>query len=438
MKQLICEMCGSADLIKQGGVFVCQSCGTKYSVEEARKMMIEGTVDVSGSTVRIDKSENVKALLERAIMALKDEEWKKANKYCEQILDLEPKNADAYLVKLMSALGVKNKRDLARCKDPFDGNKNYEKIMSFGTEDLREELSGYVSLIKERNDLKNNALKQKVDLIVEAFNKERGKNDITSKEATIIRKKAKLAELLVILEGFDAFNQDISKKQKVLADLERSMEQLSSRRESLGLFAGKEKKHIDEQLITMDTQKTSISREIKHMYMQHNTGGYTEKSQLEHDIIILENWIQAIEEETKNNNFENAIISIEEAIWLYTTSCELAGRVDKSISYSIHPFERFVSGLGYNVDELDRKLADRFADANFPSEIEEWELDRMLDHVITMANIEARMSVAMGGQNPNFRVQRYKLKNEYKEKADVLIETMIKRGIIGAVTHKIL
>lgn len=48
MKQLICEMCGSVDLIKQDGVFVCQTCGCKYSVEEARKMMIEGTVSIDG------------------------------------------------------------------------------------------------------------------------------------------------------------------------------------------------------------------------------------------------------------------------------------------------------------------------------------------------------------------------------------------------------
>jgi len=48
MKQLICEVCGSADLIKKDGVFVCQACGCKYSVEEARKMMIEGTVSIDG------------------------------------------------------------------------------------------------------------------------------------------------------------------------------------------------------------------------------------------------------------------------------------------------------------------------------------------------------------------------------------------------------
>lgn len=39
MKQLTCEMCGSTELVKQEGNFVCQNCGTKYSVEEAKKMM---------------------------------------------------------------------------------------------------------------------------------------------------------------------------------------------------------------------------------------------------------------------------------------------------------------------------------------------------------------------------------------------------------------
>lgn len=55
MKKMTCEMCGSTDLIKQDGVFVCQVCGCKYSTEEARKMMIEGVVEVTG-TVKVDNS----------------------------------------------------------------------------------------------------------------------------------------------------------------------------------------------------------------------------------------------------------------------------------------------------------------------------------------------------------------------------------------------
>lgn len=46
-------MCGNTDLLKKDGVFICQSCGTKYSVEEAKKMMVEGTVQVEDYTNRI-------------------------------------------------------------------------------------------------------------------------------------------------------------------------------------------------------------------------------------------------------------------------------------------------------------------------------------------------------------------------------------------------
>lgn len=34
-----CEICGSTNLLKENGVFVCQSCGLRYSVEEIRRMM---------------------------------------------------------------------------------------------------------------------------------------------------------------------------------------------------------------------------------------------------------------------------------------------------------------------------------------------------------------------------------------------------------------
>lgn len=59
MKQLKCEMCGGTDLIKEDSVFVCQSCGVKYSLEEAKKMMVEGTVNVQG-VVKIDVSDTIK------------------------------------------------------------------------------------------------------------------------------------------------------------------------------------------------------------------------------------------------------------------------------------------------------------------------------------------------------------------------------------------
>lgn len=95
MKQLTCEMCGSTDLLKQDGVFVCQSCGCKYSVEEARKMMIEGTVDVSGSTVFIDNTKQIENDLKRAKQYEDEGNSRSAMEYYNKVLDADADNVEA-------------------------------------------------------------------------------------------------------------------------------------------------------------------------------------------------------------------------------------------------------------------------------------------------------------------------------------------------------
>lgn len=94
MKALTCEMCGSTNLIKDGGVFVCQSCGTKYSVEEAKKMMVEGTVDVKG-TVKVDTSDELKNLYEIARRAKDSDNSENATKYYDMILVKDPSSWEA-------------------------------------------------------------------------------------------------------------------------------------------------------------------------------------------------------------------------------------------------------------------------------------------------------------------------------------------------------
>lgn len=94
MKALTCEMCGSTNLVKNDGVFVCQSCGTKYSVEEARKMMVEGTVNVAG-TVKIDKSTELLNLYEVARRAKDTDNNEQAEKYYDKILAMEPNSWEA-------------------------------------------------------------------------------------------------------------------------------------------------------------------------------------------------------------------------------------------------------------------------------------------------------------------------------------------------------
>ena len=95
MNRLTCEMCNSTDVVKQDGFFVCQSCGTKYSVEEAKKMMIEGTVDVSGSTVKVDNSAFVEKYLVNARRAKQKEDWSETEKYYNMVEQNDPTNIEA-------------------------------------------------------------------------------------------------------------------------------------------------------------------------------------------------------------------------------------------------------------------------------------------------------------------------------------------------------
>lgn len=88
MKQLTCEMCGSTELIKQDGVFVCQTCGCKYSVEEARKMMVEGTV-------RVDNSEKIAKYYQLARTAKEEDDSETAAKYYGLIREEEPESWEA-------------------------------------------------------------------------------------------------------------------------------------------------------------------------------------------------------------------------------------------------------------------------------------------------------------------------------------------------------
>ncbi|MCQ2533792.1 MAG: hypothetical protein MJ172_04410 [Clostridia bacterium] len=65
MRALICDMCSSNNMVKQDGLFVCQSCGTKYSVEEARRMMFDGPIEIEGS-VKLDRTEEFENLAQLA------------------------------------------------------------------------------------------------------------------------------------------------------------------------------------------------------------------------------------------------------------------------------------------------------------------------------------------------------------------------------------
>ena len=103
-------------------------------------------------TVITGGNNNPAPLLERAFMFLEDGDWDSANEYCEKVLDIDPKNAQAYLGKLMAELHVRKQDSLQDQAAPFDGYSNYQKIIRFADDSLRKALTGYIEFINNRNE----------------------------------------------------------------------------------------------------------------------------------------------------------------------------------------------------------------------------------------------------------------------------------------------
>lgn len=77
MQAIKCELCGSNQLIKKDGCFQCEHCGTKYTLEEAKKLIVSGTVEVSkGEAEKED-------LLKNGNLFISENDFENANKVYE-------------------------------------------------------------------------------------------------------------------------------------------------------------------------------------------------------------------------------------------------------------------------------------------------------------------------------------------------------------------
>lgn len=87
MNKMTCEMCGGKDIIKNDGVFVCNTCGCKYSLEEAKKLV--GVV--------IDNSNLISGYISKADEYYNNNELQKSLEYYKKVLLLDPLNEHATL-----------------------------------------------------------------------------------------------------------------------------------------------------------------------------------------------------------------------------------------------------------------------------------------------------------------------------------------------------
>lgn len=124
--------------------------------------IIRGIKKIAGEPAAVEESKpqskkpqytaNATPLLERAFLFLEDCDWESADEYCEKVLDLEPKNAQAYVGKLMAELECSCFEALSEQDEPFDDLNNFKKAVRFGDEALIANLQDVIDTINSRND----------------------------------------------------------------------------------------------------------------------------------------------------------------------------------------------------------------------------------------------------------------------------------------------
>lgn len=139
MKALFCEMCNSNDLVKQGGLFVCQNCGTKYTVEDAKKMMVDGVVQVNGS-VNVENIGSLKNYIKLSQDAYDGGNGQSCLEYANKALELKPNCTEALMLKMKSIEYLATFGDL-RLPEVIIAGK---AVLTLGDkEDMEEEVYSY-------------------------------------------------------------------------------------------------------------------------------------------------------------------------------------------------------------------------------------------------------------------------------------------------------
>lgn len=104
MKAVICEMCNSNQMRKDNGCFVCQNCGTQYTLEEAQKLLVE----IEGG-IKIDKQDEISNLYVAARNARQTSDYSTALADYEILTRMDPNNWEpVFYSVLLKAYNITN------------------------------------------------------------------------------------------------------------------------------------------------------------------------------------------------------------------------------------------------------------------------------------------------------------------------------------------
>lgn len=94
-------------------------------------------------------------LIKRIFLFIEEGDKRKAEEYCEKVLDIDPENAQVYLAKLLIDKKVQTVDGLSELYEPFEDNINYQRAIRYGDESLRNKLEECIRKRKISEENKN-------------------------------------------------------------------------------------------------------------------------------------------------------------------------------------------------------------------------------------------------------------------------------------------
>ncbi|MBR2876553.1 MAG: TIR domain-containing protein, partial [Clostridia bacterium] len=121
-------------------------------VDNIERVVGKANVTTTETVVVNNENVDIAPLLERGFIFLEDEKWQRGDDFFELVLNKDPKNATAYLGKLLVDLEVSKPENLKDFHTPFDDNDNYQKIMRFASAELKKNIKEQNDIIVRRNE----------------------------------------------------------------------------------------------------------------------------------------------------------------------------------------------------------------------------------------------------------------------------------------------
>ena len=141
MDKLQCELCNGTEFTKIDEYFVCDFCRTKYSTVQAKKMMIEGTVEVAG-TIQVDRGNETANLITLAKSALAGGNSSEAFDYANRALEIDVDNSQAWAYRAKAAGWSSTLANLRFAEMTSSFNTALEKASEENHKELKLEWAG--------------------------------------------------------------------------------------------------------------------------------------------------------------------------------------------------------------------------------------------------------------------------------------------------------